>query len=97
MSESTEGAGPALVAHSKDASTPGQNPASGGDWRGQAPSARRRGSAAPAPAGDGIRVRAAAHINGGVHCGRHGRRKIAETPVGANVFCRSAACGDASR
>ncbi len=29
MSESTEGAGPALAAHSKDASTPGQNPASG--------------------------------------------------------------------
>ena len=28
MSESTEGAGPALAAHSKDASTPGRNPAS---------------------------------------------------------------------
>jgi ElaB/YqjD/DUF883 family membrane-anchored ribosome-binding protein len=28
MSESTEGAGPALAAHSKDASTPGHNPAS---------------------------------------------------------------------
>lgn len=28
MSETTEGAGPALAAHSKDASTPGQNPAS---------------------------------------------------------------------
>jgi hypothetical protein len=28
MSESTEGAGPALAAHSKDASAPGQNPAS---------------------------------------------------------------------
>jgi hypothetical protein len=29
MSESTEGAGPALAAHSKDASASGQNPASG--------------------------------------------------------------------
>jgi hypothetical protein len=28
MSDSTEGAGPALAAHSKDASAPGQNPAS---------------------------------------------------------------------
>jgi len=28
MAESTEGAGPALAAHSKDASAPGQNPAS---------------------------------------------------------------------
>jgi glycine zipper-containing protein DUF883 len=28
MSDSTEGAGPALAAHSKDASTPGNNPAS---------------------------------------------------------------------
>ena len=28
MSDSTEGAGPALAAHSKDASTPGHNPAS---------------------------------------------------------------------
>jgi ElaB/YqjD/DUF883 family membrane-anchored ribosome-binding protein len=29
MSDSSEGAGPALAAHSKDASAPGQNPASG--------------------------------------------------------------------
>jgi hypothetical protein len=29
MSDSTAGAGPALAAHSKDASAPGQNPASG--------------------------------------------------------------------
>jgi hypothetical protein len=29
MSGSTEGAGPALAAHSKDASTPGENPALG--------------------------------------------------------------------
>jgi len=28
MSDSMEGAGPALAAHSKDASAPGQNPAS---------------------------------------------------------------------
>jgi hypothetical protein len=28
MSDNTEGAGPALAAHSKDASTPGHNPAS---------------------------------------------------------------------
>jgi hypothetical protein len=28
MSDSTQGAGPALAAHSKDASTPGHNPAS---------------------------------------------------------------------
>lgn len=41
MSDTTEGPGPALAAHSKDASTPGQNPASAA--KGEAKSAGHDG------------------------------------------------------
>jgi DUF883 C-terminal glycine zipper region len=44
MSDSTEGAGPALAAHSKDASTPGHNPASAAT--GEASSVREGGESA---------------------------------------------------
>jgi len=44
MSNSTEGAGPALAAHSKDASTPGHNPAS--EATGKVPNSRNEGGEA---------------------------------------------------